>query len=118
MSEDYDATWIKPIRWGERVQLPDGHWRTTWTIDMETLDMAGLGDVASLAADAEAGFTPRLRATGPVELLVTVDTTRWGMELDYYDLTYRLFKRIDARLGRIRLIQGTPREWWKPFRSG
>lgn len=118
MSKDDYAAWVKPIRWGEVAQLPDGHWQTTWNIEMETLDAAGLDEVAAMAADAEAGFTPRLSAPGPMELLVTVDTTRWGMEVDYYGLTYRLFKLIDERLGRIRLIQGTPREWRNPFRSG
>lgn len=118
MSVDDYARWIRPVRWGALVQLSEGHWRTTWEIELEALDVTGLDEVASGAADAEAGFTPRLSARGSVDLLVTVDTTRWAMELDYYDLTYRLFKVIDARLGRIRRIQGTPREWWRPFRSG
>lgn len=117
MYNDY-LGWPKPNRWGNRTQLPDGHWRTTWSIDMETLDATGLDEVASLAADTEAGFTPRLSAQGPDELLVIIDTTRWAMEVDYYGLTYRLFKLIDARLGHIRHIQGTPREWWSPFISG
>ena len=82
---------------------------------METLDATGLDEVASLAADAVAGFTPRLSAQSPVELRVTVDNTRWGLEDDYYGLTYQLFKLIDAQLGRIRLIQGSPREWWSAF---
>jgi hypothetical protein len=38
------------------------------------------------------------------------------MELDYYALTYQLFLLIDRRIGRIRLINDTPRDSWQPFR--
>lgn len=118
MSEDDYTRWVKPTRWGEVVQLPDGHWRTTWTIELESPTSVDLAEITAMAADAEAGFTPRLSLQGTAELLVTIDTTRWGLEDDYYGLTYRLFKLIDAELGRIRFIQGSPREWWSPFMPG
>lgn len=118
MPEQFDTSWVKPIRWGTLTQLPDGHWETTWDIEQESLDTTQLADVATAAADAEAGFTPRFTLRGETDLLVTVETVRWGMEVDYYGLTYRLCRLIDSQLGRIRLIQGTPREWRNPFRHG
>jgi hypothetical protein len=118
MAEQFNADSIKPIRWGEVSELPNGHWLTTWTIDLESVDLSQFGSVVDAATDTEAGFSPRLTQTGPTTIAVAVETTRWGMELDYYDLTYRLLSLIDSRLGRIATIQGTPRDWWKPFRSG
>src|SRR5258707_1587348 len=102
---------------GGLVQLLTGHWRTSWALELEPLDAPHLHDAAAAAGDSEAGFMPSLTMQGQAEVLVTIETSRWGMELDYYDLTYRLFKLIDSRLGRIRFIQGTPRDWWSPFRS-
>lgn len=118
MTEQFNADSIMPIRWGEVSELPNGYWLTSWTIDLETVDLSQFGSVADAATDTEAGFSPRLTQAGATTIAVTVETTRWGMELDYYDLTYRLLGLIDSRLGRIRSVQRTPREWWKPFRSG
>lgn len=118
MPEHDYAAWLKPIRWGDLAQLPDGHWLTSWVIELESLDLTNLAEVAARATDPAAGFTPTLAPQGEANLLVTIETSRWGMEVDYYGLTYRLFTLIDSQLGRIRFIQGTPREWRNPFRSG
>jgi hypothetical protein len=118
MPEHVDLTWLKPIQWGKLEQLPNGHWLTTWEIELETLDATLLAEVATAAADPDAGFTPRFIPQEQGNLVVTVETSRWGMEVDYYGLTYQLFRLIDSRVGRIRLIQGTPREWRNPFLSG
>ncbi len=112
MVRDYDAKMIYPRTWRRPVQVADGHWRMIWNIDLETRDMTGLDAVTALATKAEAGFTPHLHVQGASNLLVEVDTTRWGLEDDYFGLTFRLFHLIDSRLGRIRFIQGDPREWW------
>jgi hypothetical protein len=117
MSEQDYASWVKPVHWGRLAQLPDGRWLTTWQIELEALDATQLQEVAAEAADPEAGFTARLAMQGRTDLVVTIVTRRWGMEVDYYGLTYRLFRLIDARVGRIRLLQGSPREWWSIFRS-
>jgi len=58
---------------------------------------------------------PSLTIQGQAEVLVTIETSRWGMELDYDDLTYRLFKLIDSQLGRIRFIARAAR---RPLPSG
>ena len=115
---EYDyAGWPKPTRWGELARLPDGHWLTSWKIELESLDLTNLAEVAASATNPEAGFTPTLTPQGDANLLVTIETSRWGMEDDYYGLTYRLFRLIDSQLGRIRFIQGDPRNWRNPFVS-
>lgn len=115
--QDY-TEWVKPVHWGKVEQQSNGHWLTTWEIELETLDGTRLEEVAEAATDPTAGFTPRFNPHGAGDLTVTIETTRWGMEVDYYGLTYQLFRLIDARLGRIRFLQGSPREWWSLFRSG
>ncbi|HEX6800616.1 MAG TPA: hypothetical protein VF116_23085 [Ktedonobacterales bacterium] len=120
MTHDDDARWSgwpKPTRWGELTQLPNGHWRTTWQIALESLDATRVEDVAATATHRDAGFAVELTPHGQSDLMVTIDTSRWGQEVDYYGLTYELFRLIDSRLGRIRFIQGSPREWWSPFVS-
>ena len=117
MSQRFDASSIRPVRWGELRQLPTGHWLTTWRIDTISLDRARLPAVEDAARDDREGFYPALALAEPLVLEAAVETTRWGMELDYYELTYRLFSLIDSQVGRIRLIQGAPRDWWRPFRQ-
>src|SRR5260221_8136694 len=114
---EYDATSIKPIRWGELVQLPNGHWRTSWALELDSLDATHLHDVAAAAGDSEAGFMPSLTIQGQAEVLVTIETSRWGMELDYDDLTYRLVKLIYSPLSPIRVIQGITPGLWRPLCS-
>ena len=117
MPAEYSADDIKPIRWGELFQVSPSCWQTLWTIDLELVDVSRLDEVASASYEPVAGFQAELTLQGPLTIGVSIETTRWGMELDYYGLTYRLFRLIDSRIGRIRLIQGTPRDWWQPFRS-
>lgn len=113
---DYTASMIKPVQWGKVAQLPGGHWQASWDIELETLDATRLEEVAEAATDAASGFTPRFTVYGETALLVTIETIRWSMEVEYYGLTYTMFRLIDARLGRISLLQGSPRDWWSPFR--
>jgi hypothetical protein len=70
-------------------------------LELESLDATHLHDAAAAAGDSEAGFMPSLTMQGQAEVLMTLETSRWGMELDYYDLTYRLFKLIDSRLAKL-----------------
>ncbi len=120
MPEPDYASWIKPRRWGKREQLPNGHWLTTWEIELESLDATQLEAVAAAATDLEAGFTPRLTPHGTADLTVKVETVRRATEDDYLGMTYQLLRLIDAQVGRVRVLQGSPREWWSPlpFRSG
>jgi len=117
MPEHNFRAWPNPVRWGELAQLPDGRWLTSWTIELESLDLTNLADVVARATNLEAGFTPTLTPYGQANFLVTIETSRWGMESDYYGLTYQLFRLIDSQLGRVRFIQGAPRNWRYPFVS-
>jgi hypothetical protein len=118
MSEPDYSSWVKPVQWGKRWQLPNGHWLTSWEIELESLDATQLEAVAGAATDPEAGFTPHFTPHGAADLTVKVETVRRASEDDYFGMTYQLFRLIDARLGRIRFLQGSPREWWSIFRSG
>ncbi len=110
--------WPKPTQWGVVAHLPDGRWRTTWTFEMDVLDETCIDEVVAAAAKPAAGFAVTLQPHKQNELVAVIDTNRWGMETDYYGFTYLLFKLIDTRVGRIRLIQGSPREWYPPFIRG
>ncbi len=116
MSQQFDANSIRPVKWGDVRQLPTGHWLTSWLIELDAADASQLSAVAEAARDDRAGFYPQLTLGEPLMLEVEAETTHWSMELDYYELTYRLFTLIDSRIGRIRTIQGAPRDWWRPFR--
>lgn len=120
MPEPDYASWIKPVRWGKREQLSSGHWLTTWEIELESLDATHLEEVAAAVADPEVGFVAHLTLRGQAELVVTIETTRYRQGDDYSNRTYELFRLIDARVGRVHVLQGSPREWWSPFpfRSG
>jgi hypothetical protein len=115
--DHYDASMVYPIQWGKLAQLPDGHWQTTWELELEALAVDRLDRVAAAAADPAAGFSATLTTHGQNRLVLALDTVRWGMEDDYYALTYRAFGLIDAQVGRIRTIQGCPRDWYRPFRA-
>ncbi len=117
MASEYKANDIKPIRWGTLVRLSPNRWRTTWTIELEAMDTSQIDEVVSAAYEPLAGFEAELTMPGPYTIIAVIETTRWGMELDYYELTYRLFRLINFRIGRIRFINGVPRDWWRPFRS-
>lgn len=106
---------VHPLQWGEHTQLPSGYWRTTWTIQLESLNGAQVKDVEVAASDSEAGFTVAIYTNENSVLEIEIETVRRAMEDDYHILTYRLFRLIDSRLGRILLLQGSPRDWWPPF---
>ena len=115
MADSYDAGAIRPVQWGEVSKSSSG-WTTAWDLVLESIDDRAIVDVESSGKDVGAGFEPKLTVADD-SLTIRVETARWGMELDYYALTYRLFEAIDARIGRIRTIQGSPRDWWQPFRE-
>ncbi len=117
MAHQFDASSIKPIRWGEVRELPSGAWEAMWTIELETLDSSQVQEVADSAVNAEAGFSPTLTQVGSTTIAMAIETTRWSKELDYFELTYRLLTLIDSSIGKIRLVNGTPRDWWQPFRA-
>ncbi len=116
MSSEYKASDIKPIRWGKLVQLSPSHWQTSWTIDLESIDTSQIDGVISATYEPLAGFEAELTVQRPRTISAVIKTTHWGMELDYYELTYQLFRLINSRIGRIHLINGAPRDWWQPFR--
>lgn len=117
MGQQFDASSIKPVQWGAVRQLPTGHWITTWQIELVAADPIRLPEIEEAARDDAAGFAPRLVLREPHALDAEIETVHRAMELDYYELTYRLFVMIDSRVGRIRSIQGSPRDWWQPFRN-
>lgn len=112
----YTASEIRIIRWGEVVQLSPYRWQASWEIDLESIDVSRIDEVMSDAYEPFAGFEVELVVQGPLAIRAVIETTCWSMELDYYALTYQLFLLIDRRIGRIRLINDTPRDSWQPFR--
>ncbi|MGH2390590.1 MAG: hypothetical protein ACRDIE_20510, partial [Chloroflexota bacterium] len=106
MAKQFDASSIKPIRWGDVSKLPSGSWLAKWTIELETVDSSHLQEVTESAIHTAAGFSPKLIQAGSTTIAMAIETTRWSMELDYYDLTYQLLKVIDCRMGRILMVQG------------
>ncbi|SRR5579875_1008475 len=107
--------WPKPTKWGEIENLAGGKWRTTWEFELEEIEITRLDEVALKASHPEAGFFVTLQSIGDSRLIAIIDTNRWAMEVDYYGFTFQLFKSIDRSVGRIRLIQGFPRDWYSPF---
>lgn len=112
---DFDPGAIRPIRWGKVTRRPGGDWTTVWTIQLErasqphalelTASHLGRSELFAIASVDHSVVT--------LEVVSALD----AMELHVMAATYELFLSLESSLGRIKSIQGTPRDWWQPFRE-
>lgn len=114
---EYAQVRLSTMDWGPHRQLDSSEWLTTWPVDLEadlenesTLEVA-----AARAADEAQGFGVRIEKCGDREIKVDVLTTEWALSDQYFALTYAMFRIVDATVGRIRTINGMPRDACVPF---
>lgn len=120
--------------WPEVEHLPDGTWARVWqfvlkedvspAVGLRALSatigeriVADLRAVDQRLADLEQDdFIVCLRRVAPCEIVATVLTKQDGWSDEFYFATYQLFRYIDELVGTIDLIEGQPRDSWRPWR--
>jgi hypothetical protein len=113
MNSDYSKVDFIKNTWPKWVPSPRGGWQREWSLefehDVDIYSTAGLSDY-ELEATAELGPTKR-------DITLTTRTTLDPMSDEiFFTAAFRLFLRIEERCGRLKSIQGQPRELWRPFR--
>ena len=97
-------------------QLPNGHWQRTWHLSFSEKLPSHLSLEKVSTELSESDFFITLTQEGPKRLNATVTTLDDGWDDHFFFATYRLFKRIDAKIGTIETIEGQDRDLWRPWR--
>jgi hypothetical protein len=114
-NDNYNSTVFIKNSWPEWRPVGGGGWARQWTFEFETAVPDELISSVSLSEpDLEVSVEP---GASPVELSVTTTThaNAWSDDIFFF-VFYRLFERLEAKFGRLRAIQGQPRDLWRPFR--
>lgn len=110
----YDTSLIRPIR-PPRLERVGDAWRSSWRITTRaTVLPEALPDVATEVGVA-VGVEVAL-ATDDDDALALVMTTVWHpLDVEAWPVVDRILVELDDRWGLIE-INGSPRDWWRPFR--
>lgn len=113
--EDYSGVVLVKNAWPEWRPVGDGAFVRRWKFELERalqedfLIPDDLGD-----DDIEVTVSTGERDT---ELIATTATRQnaWSDQVFFFAF-HRLFERMEERFGRLKSIQGQPRDEWPPFR--
>jgi hypothetical protein len=111
----YDLAGIIKNDWPAWSAGAHGEWVRRWTFEFKER----LGDVSALCEGLSDGALRVEAAPGasPYELRVATSTTGNHLaDAIFFHAFYELFRRLEAKFGELRLIQGQPRSLWRPFR--
>jgi hypothetical protein len=110
--DDYSQVPIIKNRWPEWNATPDGGFERMWVFLFE----APLEDIAGADLDGD-GLSATVSRLGPNELRLIARTQQNPMaDRIFFDAFFSLFRRLEERFGRLKEIQGQPRNLWRPFR--
>lgn len=111
-NSEYSASSIKKTTWGDITQLADGRWSTVWQLEFTLPQPECTVEVIS---DSAVGFDAILKTVGRQGNL-NIITREHAMSGVNYPMTYKCFRVVNDNIGKIRTIQGKPRDWYAPFR--
>jgi hypothetical protein len=116
---DHDEYTIESLidnPWPKWEPTNEGGWVRSWSFrfDCELRDEAvtsdGLGDASLHVLLSRGSSSTELVA------LTTTHANPWSDECFFF-VFFRLFQQLEARFGRLELIQGQARVFWRPFRT-
>jgi hypothetical protein len=118
MTDDYGSVKLFPTAVPQWSELQDGQWGREWEIRLlEPLDEQRSGSLEELA---EEGINVVVAVSADRRTLHVSTITALNPFSDdvFYAAAYRMLHKINESIGQIELIQGQPRNAWRPFRSG
>ena len=115
---EYNAKNLIYNRWAPLKHLPGGHWQRTWSLLLKEEVRSQISLEKVSIELSEEGFKVVLTQNAPKRLTATVTTVEDGWDDRFFFATYRMFKRIDEKIGTIETIEDQPRDLWRPWRKG
>lgn len=114
---DYDPRLIRRLRPPE-VEGTDGEWTSRWVLRLRSVPGQGeLSDVAAkLSAEEGEGGVQLVALHGDLVRLVLGSRVH-PLDPEAYPHVDRVLRAIDRSLGGIAEINGSPRDWWRTFRT-
>jgi hypothetical protein len=128
----YQNVLVHAVGWAPTVRQDGETWLTTWTVRLREplgAGTAALDETATDVSRAEPYFRVDLSTRGGSEggggdgggggreIFADVVTREQGQDAAYWDPTYALLTALDARIGRIWTVNGSPRQWYPPFQA-
>jgi hypothetical protein len=113
--DDYSHVKVIKNKWPEWISVQNGCFTRHWVfefeapLDVDRISSKGLSET-HLAVDATVGASPT-----ELKLTTTTNQNPRSDEIFYFAF-YRLFRRLEMELGKLKSIQGQPRDEWRPFR--
>lgn len=113
---DYDPRFIRRLRPPE-VEGAGGAWTSRWVLRLRSVaDERELSDVAArLSAEGKDGV--ELVALNGDLVRLELGSGVHPLDPEAYPLVDRVLRTIDRSLGGIAEINGSPRDWWRTFRT-
>ena len=103
------------VPWPKPVQLDDGRWHRRWNVVL--VEGSERRDAEAVFRDAMATFENNVALSVEGRRVeVDVYTRRWPLEDDLFFYNFRVLKCVEDVLGEIELIEGEPRNKWRPWR--
>ena len=119
---DYQHVPIHAAGWAPTERQADGTWSTAWAIrlresvgSMTDVVAARLDRLAVEASQSDPAFVAQLRLTGDRGLVASIRTPEQGQDAAYWGPTYALLISVETGIGRIWLLNDSPRLWYPPF---
>lgn len=113
---DFDDTLIRRLRPPE-VEGSVGDWKSRWLVRLrEGPDADSLRDEACRLASVEDVMDLCLTSLDNAEVRLDVRSTSHPLDPEAYPWVDIVLKAIDASLGGIVEINGSPRDFWRTFR--
>lgn len=114
---DYDDTSIRRLRPPE-VEGSVGDWKSRWLVRLgEGPDADSLRAEASRLGGVHEVLGLSLTLLDDAEVRLDIRSTSHPLDPEAYPWVDLVLKAIDASLGGIVEINGSPRDFWRTFRS-
>lgn len=111
----YDASLIKPVR-GPDVDGEPGDWSTTWVLSLRAAVPPGaLEELARTLAAIDGVHAVEAEAVDDLTARVVLRTAEHPFDPEGIPWTNAFLVQADARLGGLTQVNGSPRDWWRPF---
>ncbi len=112
----YDDEPVIKNAWPDWTPVAGGAHERRWTFEFEQpLDDAQIASAQLDAPNVKVTMQRREASKTILDLMATTDGNAWSDEIFFYAF-YALFERLEQAFGRLKTIQGQPRDLWRPFR--
>jgi hypothetical protein len=115
---EYNAKSLVHNRWAPLKRPENGHWQRTWHFAFSDNIPPHLSLEAVSNELSENDFQVTLTQNGAKQMNATVTTIDDGWDDRFFFATYRLFERINEKIGTLQTIEGQDRGLWRPWRRG